>query len=152
MAQCPKCGESSADGTVICPGCDYILDTGFLGDDILNERTGAQKPVKLDANVNISGAGDALVLGGLDEPIDMMFSETTGSFLTADTLDVDRKILRGPVYVGKSVQDLMKPEAVLAQAKDIERRKVALSPFELHVLSFIDGVRPVARLRKKTGL
>lgn len=148
MAQCPKCGESSADGTVICPGCDYILDTAFLGDDILNERTGQQKPV----NVAVSGGGDALVLGGLDEPIDMMFSETTGSFLTADTVDVDRQIVRAPVYVGKSVQELMKPEAVLAQAKDIERRKVALSPFELHVLSFIDGKRPVARLRKKTGL
>lgn len=152
MAQCPKCGESSADGTVICPGCDYILDTAFLGDDILNERTGAQKPVKVSEAVNVSSGGDALVLGGLDEPIEMMFSETTGSFLTADTLDVDRRILRAPVYVGKSVQDFMKPEAVLAQAKDIERRKVALSPFELHVLSFVDGVRPVARLRKKTGL
>jgi hypothetical protein len=146
MAQCPKCGEASADGTVICPGCDFILDAAFLGDDILNERTGQQKPV------SISSGGDAVVLGGLDEPIDMMFSESTGSFLTADTLDVDRQIVRAPVYVGKSVQELMKPEAVLAQAKDIERRKVALSPFELHVLSFIDGVRPVARLRKKTGL
>lgn len=146
MAQCPKCGESSADGTVICPGCDYILDAAFLGDDILNERTGQQKPV------STSSGGDAVVLGGIDEPIDMMFSESTGSFLTADTLDVDRQIVRAPVYVGKSVQELMKPEAVLAQAKDIERRKVALSPFELHVLSFIDGVRPLARLRKKTGL
>jgi hypothetical protein len=146
MAQCPKCGESSADGTVICPGCDFILDAAFLGDDILNERTGQQKPV------SISSGGDAVVFGGLDEPIDMMFSESTGSFLTADTLDVDRQIVRAPVYVGKSVQELMKPEAVLAQAKDIEKRKAMLSAFELHVLSFVDGVRPVARLRKKTGL
>ena len=144
--QCPKCGESSADATVICPGCDFILDSSFLGDDILDEVSGQHTPV------SISSGSDAIVFGRLDEPIDLMFSESTGSFLTADTHDVDRQILRAPVYVGKSVQELMKPDAVLAQAADIEQRKAMLSPFEMHVLSSIDGKRPVARLRKKTGL
>ena len=144
--QCPKCGESSADATVICPGCDYILDASFLGDDFLNEVSGQHRPVQY------SSGSDAVVFGALDEPIDLMFSESTGSFLTADTQDVDRQILRAVVYVGKSVQELMKPEAVLAQAADIEKRKSMLSAFELHVLSMIDGKRPVARLRKKTGL
>lgn len=144
--QCPKCGESSPDATVICPGCDYILDASFLGDDFLNEVSGQHPPVQY------SSGSDAVVFGALDEPIDLMFSESTGSFLTADTQDVDRQVLRAVVYVGKSVQELMKPEAVLAQAADIEKRKGMLSAFELHVLSMIDGKRPVARLRKKTGL
>jgi tetratricopeptide (TPR) repeat protein len=144
--QCPKCGETVQVDAVICPRCDYILDTSFLGDDILNEHNtgGAHKPVQ------ISSAGDAVVLGGLDEEI-ALFSESTGSFLTADTVDVDRQLLPA-LYVGKSVQDLMKPEAVLKQAPDLEQRKAMLSPFELHVLSFVDGRRPVARIRKKSGL
>lgn len=141
--QCPKCGESVGGAAVICPRCDYILDTSFLGDDILNEKTGAHGPV--------TGPGDAVVLGGLDEEV-ALFSDNTGSFLTADTLDVDREVVPAALYVGKSVQELMKPEAVLKKADDLDKRKSMLSPFEMHVLSFIDGNRPVARLRKLTGL
>src|SRR6185503_5267343 len=106
--QCPKCGEVTSDGAVICPRCDFILDTSFLGDDILNVTTGAQKPVR------VSSAGDAVVIGGLDEEV-ALFSESTGSFLTADTVDVDREVVPAALYVGKSVQELMKPEAVLRQ-------------------------------------
>ncbi len=143
--QCPKCGEGFGEGAVICPRCDFILDTTFLGDDILNVSTGAHAPVR------VSSAGDAVVIGGLDEDVEL-FSESTGSFLTADTVDVDREVVPAALYVGKSVQELMKAEAVLKPAADVDKRKAMLSAFELHVLSFIDGQRPVARLRKKTGL
>src|SRR3954463_12264341 len=108
--QCPKCGETVEANAVICPRCDFILDTSFLGDDILNEHTsGKHKPVR------VSGTGDAVVIGGIDEEV-ALFSESTGSFLTADTVDVDREVVPAALYVGKSVQQLMKPEAVLAQS------------------------------------
>src|SRR6185295_15426349 len=95
--QCPKCGEVTSDGAVICPRCDFILDASFLGDDILNvNATGAQQPAR------VSSAGDAVVIGGLDEEV-ALFSESTGSFLTADTVDIDREIVPAALYVGKSV-------------------------------------------------
>jgi hypothetical protein len=142
--QCPKCGEAVGDDSVICSRCDFILDPSFLGDDILNEHTsGKHRPV--------TSPGDAVMIGGLDEEV-ALFSESTGSFLTADTQDVDRAVVPAALYVGKSVQELMKPEAVLRAASDVDKRKAMLSAFELHVLSFIDGRRPVARIRKKTGL
>lgn len=150
--QCPKCGRSSESGAVICPGCDYILDASFLGDDILNELNERNERGEVQPARRTSSPSDALVFGALGEPVELMFSENTGSFLTADTQEVSREILLAAIYVGASVQALMKPEAVLAQAADIEQRKNVLSPFELHVLSFIDGQRPVARLRVKTGL
>lgn len=144
---CPKCGEAIVANVVICPRCDYILDTSFLGDDFLNESSGL-----FDA-VPVSSASDAVVIGGLDEEHDLMlFSESTGSFLTADTMDVERVVLPASAYVSKSVQELMKPESVLAAAPDVQKRHAAFSPFEQHVLGFIDGKRPVARLRKLTGL
>ena len=35
---CPKCGRPVDASAVICPGCDFILDTEFLGDEILDEE------------------------------------------------------------------------------------------------------------------
>ncbi len=34
--RCPKCGRDAADDAVICSGCDFILDSSFLGDDIMD--------------------------------------------------------------------------------------------------------------------
>lgn len=34
--RCPKCGRETQDDAVICGGCDFILDSSFLGDDIMD--------------------------------------------------------------------------------------------------------------------
>lgn len=147
---CPKCGEPLVAGAVICQRCDFIIDTSFLGDDILDELR--------DGNASgcargTSSSSDALVIGALGEEMDMMeLSDATGGFLTANTVEVDRRLISAPAYVSRSVQELMRPEAVLAPAPDVDKRRGALSPFELHVLGFIDGKRPVARVRKLAGL
>ena len=36
--QCPKCGRDVKVGAFICPGCEFILDTSFLGDDITDDE------------------------------------------------------------------------------------------------------------------
>lgn len=47
-------------------------------------------------------------------------------------------------------QRMVQPQVVLRCKDGVDR--AALSPFEQHVLSFLDGRRPLARLRKKAGL
>lgn len=47
-----------------------------------------------------------------------------------------------------STEAMLRPEAVL----ELVVRPKDLSPFEQHVAALIDGVRPVARLKKKSGL
>jgi uncharacterized Zn finger protein (UPF0148 family) len=51
--ECPKCGRATEDGAIICPGCDFILDASFLGDDITDDerdrrprRTGSGRAAK----------------------------------------------------------------------------------------------------------
>ncbi len=34
---CPKCGRKVDATAFICTGCEYILDTSFLGDDITDD-------------------------------------------------------------------------------------------------------------------
>jgi hypothetical protein len=50
------------------------------------------------------------------------------------------------------VQKMFEPDAVLSLREGANLGALQLSPFEQHVLSFIDGQRPVARIRKKAGL
>ena len=47
-------------------------------------------------------------------------------------------------------QAMVQPQVVLRAKPGVDQ--AALSPFEQHVLSFLDGHRPLARLRKKAGL
>ncbi len=46
-------------------------------------------------------------------------------------------------------EELFRPDAVLAVSAELP---ADLPPFERHVAGLIDGVRPVARVRKKCGL
>lgn len=36
--KCPGCGGDIEEGAWICPHCEFIVDTSFLGNDITNER------------------------------------------------------------------------------------------------------------------
>jgi hypothetical protein len=58
--KCPKCGRQNPEGTVICSGCDAILDKSFLGGDFTDE-SGAAKPDKppWDEDTAKPAAGDA---------------------------------------------------------------------------------------------
>lgn len=156
---CPKCGVAGPTGTVICPVCDFILDTSFLGDDFLNQPTG--DGLLPTAHGRSDFGGEAMILGSLgshdldveDEArgFESLVGNRSGSFLVAETDDGQRVIEPAPVYVDRSTQAMLESNAVLGQ-KPAGIGQALLSPFEQHVLSFIDGQRPVARVCAKAGL
>jgi tetratricopeptide (TPR) repeat protein len=175
---CPKCGREVAAAAVICGGCDFILDASFLGDDIMDaeadkrvkreeeERAAAKakgkgkaKPkakakAKADAKSAPSDAGaddgddygaDALIIGDLDD-------EEVKSFDASDTGLAAREVTHARVYVGASIQAILMDDAIPAVAPDLAMKSLNMTPFERHVLEYVNGKRPVARIRKKSQL
>lgn len=62
---CPQCTHSLTSEAVICESCDYILDAGFLGDDILNDdhlMTTPPKPSDYGATFTGEDKGAATVM------------------------------------------------------------------------------------------
>ncbi len=145
MAPCPKCGRDNDVNAVICTACDYILDTSFLGDDILDDR---ETPPPVDYG------SDSLILGhaGTDDEFDSFTSETTGDFLTAATSAGVRAIRPAEVYIDRQTKALLEDAAILRVKESVDVGSLQLSPFESHILTQFDGQRPVARARKLTGL
>ncbi len=139
---CPKCGRPVVVSAVICRGCDFILDTNFLGDGILDVEhslrpgTGGVDP----AAFNLA---DAVILGNIDED--------SQSFETSDSGFHMRHQLNARLYVSGRSQALMAPDAVPALVAPLSDH-VKLTPFEKHVLAFIDGKRPVEVIRRAAGL
>lgn len=197
MAQtCPKCARENEDGAVICAGCDFILDTSFLGDDILNSAEGAAVDVLGDAVLGDSVPGDSVPgdsvpgdsVPGDAVPADVAFdeqpdtmggdtlgtgalilgkvnadtgdaaewasfeSEQTGDFLCAPTSHGMRRLEPSTVYIDAETRALLEQDAVLRVKEGVDIGALTLSPFEAHVLAFIDGERPVARIQSKSGL
>jgi tetratricopeptide (TPR) repeat protein len=141
---CPKCGRGNEDDAVICGACDYILDTRFLGDDILDERLGDDEGPTL--------GGDAVILGDLDGEYDSFLSEETGGFLTAATAEMARVVLPAETYIDAPTRALLEPAAVPSLAPDVNLTDPAFSPIERAVASHVDGVRPLARITHLAGL
>lgn len=127
---------------VICRGCEFILDTEFLGADILDEEQ-ALRPGAGGVDPAAFNLADAVILGNIDE-----------SSHGVETMDSGFHHLKGNfsarLYVSGQSQALMAPDAVPALAESIEG--VRLTPFERHVLAFIDGKRPVESIRRAAGL
>ena len=44
VLNCPGCGNKVADGTTICPSCDYIIDASFISTDAPQESDAEQAP------------------------------------------------------------------------------------------------------------
>ncbi len=44
VLNCPGCGNKVADGTTICPSCDYIIDASFISTDAPQESDAQQAP------------------------------------------------------------------------------------------------------------
>jgi hypothetical protein len=161
---CPKCGRETTDNAVFCPGCDFILDASFLGDDIMDveadrrvkpagkkksEKRGEtlhrQPTAKAALEVSDPFDAEALIVGELDD-------EEVQSFQASDTGMAQREVTLARVYVGGSLKDILMPEAIPEVAPALAMESVRLTPFERHLLELINGKRPVVRLREKSGL
>ncbi|MBM4281980.1 MAG: tetratricopeptide repeat protein [Deltaproteobacteria bacterium] len=139
---CPKCGRPVPDKAVICRGCDFILDTDFLGADILDEEH-QLRPGQGGVDPAAFNLADAVILGNIDDD--------SSSFETSDSgfhLKLEQQAAR--LYVSGRSQAVMSPDAVIAVIDAGEQ--VRLTPFEKHVLRFIDGRRPVESIRTQAAL
>lgn len=159
MVRCPKCGSENASGAWVCVRCEYVLDTSFLGDDILNEPGASAasasvqtKPVKVEGPSRDELGGDALILGQLGEgEVQSFVSDRTGGFLAVHSEDV-LGVAPAAVYLGGDVTALLTPTAVLRHTADATGRRHALSRFELFVFDLIDGRKNLGEVRGHTGL
>lgn len=138
---CPKCGRPVDESAVICRGCDFILDTQFLGDGILDEEH-ELRPGQGGVDPGAFNLADAVILGNIDEDSQSFETSDSGFHLAAN--------MQARLYVSGRSQAMMAPDAVPALAQSVEG--VRLTPFERHVLNFIDGRRPVEVIRRAAGL
>ncbi len=162
--ECPKCGRSVEVGAFICPGCDYILDASFLGDDITDDerekRPAARaasrsfgKPrsdgqsASLPADSNQPDFGeDAMILGDVGDA-----AGEVSSFQTKDAGVSNREATQARFYIGGAVAQLMNPDAIPEMAPG-QQQSMRMTPFERHVLGFVNGKRSVGRIQKKAAM
>ncbi len=139
---CPKCGRPVEENAVICRGCDFILDTAFLGGDILDEEH-QLRPGQGGVDPAVFNLADAVILGNI--------GDDSSSFETSDSgFHLKKDLQAARLYVSGRSQAVMSPDAVIGRIDSSEQ--VRLTPFEKHVLRFIDGRRPVETIRRQAGL
>src|SRR5688572_12371817 len=61
--ECPKCGRAVEAGAFICPACEFILDTSFLGDDITDDDRDARLQKQKRGDRGSLFGEDAIILG-----------------------------------------------------------------------------------------
>lgn len=100
-------------------------------------------------NAGFPSETEPVLLGNLSEEYDVFLAQDTNWFLTAATREVDRPVQSVPLYLSKSVREMLRPAAVLAREETCD---AALTALEEHILQFVDGQRPLGRVTVLTGL
>ncbi|MDP2339675.1 MAG: tetratricopeptide repeat protein [Deltaproteobacteria bacterium] len=152
---CPKCGRAVEDGAFICPGCDFILDASFLGDDITDDdaakRPAARAPSRAFGKKPKEGqpdfGEDAMILGDVGGDDDAV-----SSFQSNDAGVSQREVTQARFYIGGAVAQLMNPDAIPEIATGSAGQSMRVTPFERHVLGFVNGKRSVGRIQKKAAM
>jgi hypothetical protein len=151
--ECPKCGRATEDGAIICPGCDFILDASFLGDDITDDERD-RRPRRRDAGratkapsapARVDFGEDAMILGNLD-------GVEVSSFNSRDAGLSQREVTQTRFYIGGAVAQLMEPNAIPEVAAGVAGASIRMTPFERHVLGFVNGRRSIGRIQKKSAM
>ena len=141
-------------GAFICPGCDFILDATFLGDDITDDerdkrpvRTSEQpRPQKPARGVQPDFGEDAMILGDVNQVGEV------SSFNSRDAGVSQREVTQARFYIGGAVAQLMMPDAIPEPGAGVTGVSIRMTPFERHVLSFVNGRRSVGRIQKKSAM
>lgn len=151
--ECPKCGRDVVEaGAFICPGCDYILDATFLGDDITDDERD-KRPVKTDEprkkakKPALDFGEDAMILGNVDD-----VGAEVSSFQSRDAGVSQREVTQARFYFGGAVAQLMEPDAIPEVGAGVGGVSIRMTPFERHVLGFVNGRRSIARIQKKSAM
>ena len=139
---CPKCGQTVKQDAVICPHCNFIMDTSFLGNDILDEEKDL-RPGPGGVSPALFNLRDAVVLSDIDD----------SSGVPSESLEIEDNPDKPPaerLYVSGRSQAFIAPDAIPAIMKHVDGK--SLTPFEQHVLEYVDGRRPVERIQRHAGL
>ena len=143
--ECPACESTVAANAWICPHCDHILDTSFLGDDdildIHEEKTGVLAWTASDPNDAQDDPPDAVILGNVN------VSEEEFAVVTGPGGDGEGRTF--VYYSAESSAGLIQPDAVphLVRA-DLPETSGRL---ESEVLRLVDGRRTVREIQRASG-
>ncbi len=173
--RCPLCKARLIENDRRCPRCDALTERlPFMSLNLEDSPADIPDPVSpasRTGSTKVELGGDARIVGALGgdfsswsgsgewaEPQDAFLGLSAEDYLGAATGVVDRQLveqelvrqgLATPVYVDDGVARMLKAEAVLALRPGDD---AALSAFERHVASFLDGERPIARVARKANL
>ena len=129
----------------ICPGCEYILDTSFLGDDITDDDRERRALAKPAAAKNSDAFGeDAIILGDS--------GGEWSDFSSRDAGGMTREVTQARFYIGGSTAALLHEDAVPELVPGVVPTSVKMTPFEQHVLQYLNGKRSMGRIQKKSGM
>ncbi|MBI1945337.1 MAG: tetratricopeptide repeat protein [Deltaproteobacteria bacterium] len=144
-ALCPKCGRKVDATAFICPGCEYILDTSFLGDDITDDDRERRALVKPAAGKQSAEFGeDAIILGDS--------GGEWSDFSSRDAGGMTREVTQARFYIGGSTAVLLHEDAVPEIVPGVVPTTLKMTPFEQHVLQYMNGKRSMGRIQKKSGM
>jgi len=165
VVECPKCGRRVDDGAFICPACEFILDTSFLGDDITDDEK--EKRVAKRAAAAAAAAALAAPLAGASAPkprpqvLSSHFGEDAiilgngrgeySDFASKDAAGLRKEVTQARFYIGGSAMALLSPDAVPEVVPGM-MTGARMTPFEQHVLAFINGMRSIGRIKKKSAI
>lgn len=154
--KCRKCGHDNAPNEWVCSRCEYILDSSFLGSDILNERTrdGSDDELPAPLPPEEDFGGDALILGRLgasdenESPPQAFITDQSNDFMPAMNSKAPAS-----VYITAELRNMLMPFRVLQHTADAdERADDVLSPFHKKLFDLIDGERTLEEVQGEVGL
>jgi len=130
---CPACGTENADDAIACTACREVIDVELM--DAIHDDT--------DNGLHTDPRGASFGTSPVPSDDDWaVSSHTRASPMGA---------VRQPTQAEAARTDVMlRSDAVLLLVEGTDPS--TLSPFEQHIVAHLDGVRPIARVRKKTGL
>ena len=140
---CPKCGQTVQIDTVICGHCNFILDTTFLGDDILDEEKD-MRPGRGGVSPALFSLRNANILNEVEDAGTANFESEGGEHESNPGQIAER------LYVSGRSQAAIAPDAIPAIANMPAPGEC--TPFEKHVLDQINGKRPVELIQRRAGL
>lgn len=126
------------------------LDAAALFDEPMASAEGDPVPPPVFDERSDSWNGEALILGdapATPQDFESMLTDSTSAISIAGCT-----VEPAPVYMAASVQQMTAPTAVLQAKDELLAMLPQLSPFERHVVNFVNGKRTVLRIAKKAGL
>jgi hypothetical protein len=162
VASCPNCQSELDDADAsVCNACGHLVGLPFKSVAAMSFMdTDDPGPVSVTGSRKEDFGGDAVILGDVDGEFTSFHGESQGpqpvpdpnDFLTAatDESGIVRTVVPAPMFVDDATAALIASDAVIALAPGADLS--AISPFEQHVSSFINGRRPVARIGVKSEL